>query len=339
MKRYKVNKLPVADLVSSLAEQMKTDFSARFGEHIVTLPTFVGEGYIRGLNFPNGVGLLEYNCTFNEETSIDFESQQIHPLKFIYCVEGKLCHRTSNQTKEHELDPLRHVIVGSSSNEGHHFRFQPKIKTRICSVEIDRLKYQRQIDFDLKDVNFEFYKILADVNAVNSVYHSGHYGLKIADIIKELDNFKETELIRTNFLGAKSLEIFSYMLMQYADDLNIIENKTIIRASEIKAIEDAVHHIQTNLGELGTIDEIGRFVGLNSQKLQEGFKILYNTTVHKFIQEKRLEYAVNLLRTEEHNITEIASIIGFSSRSHFAKIFKEKYGVNPKGYPPNKPND
>ena len=48
-----------------------------------------------------------------------------------------------------------------------------------------------------------------------------------------------------------------------------------------------------------------------------------------FIVEKRLEKAAQLLEQGNLNISEIVYSIGFTSRSYFSKIFKNRYGVSP----------
>ena len=45
-----------------------------------------------------------------------------------------------------------------------------------------------------------------------------------------------------------------------------------------------------------------------------------------------IEKAAELLKEGQLNITQISYEIGILSLSNFAKIFKEKYGVNPSEY-------
>jgi AraC family transcriptional regulator, transcriptional activator for feuABC-ybbA operon len=71
-------------------------------------------------------------------------------------------------------------------------------------------------------------------------------------------------------------------------------------------------------------------------KLQEGFKMLHDRTVSDFIRNVRLEKAEELISHSDLNISEIVYSIGFTSRSYFAKIFKEKFHCSPKTYQNNK---
>ncbi|MCJ7756714.1 MAG: AraC family transcriptional regulator, partial [Gillisia sp.] len=87
--------------------------------------------------------------------------------------------------------------------------------------------------------------------------------------------------------------------------------------------------ILANLGCNFTVESLAKEAGTNINKLQEGFIHEYNLTVNKYMQNKKLEAAKEMLLTSEKNISEIVTAIGLNNRSYFSKIFKEKYGVNP----------
>jgi len=52
-------------------------------------------------------------------------------------------------------------------------------------------------------------------------------------------------------------------------------------------------------------------------------------TIRHFINQKRIEYSVQLLRHSDKNIKEIASACGFSNISHFNRVFKLHTGKTP----------
>ena len=45
-----------------------------------------------------------------------------------------------------------------------------------------------------------------------------------------------------------------------------------------------------------------------------------------------MEYAAQMLRDSENNVTDIAAAVGISSLSHFIHKFKEHFGITPKEY-------
>nr|WP_262507883.1 AraC family transcriptional regulator [Wocania ichthyoenteri] len=69
--------------------------------------------------------------------------------------------------------------------------------------------------------------------------------------------------------------------------------------------------------------------GLAPDKLQKGFKYLFNKSVNVYITEKRLDKAAQLIYETDFNVSELVYSVGFSSRSYFSKIFKRYFGVLP----------
>ncbi len=79
-----------------------------------------------------------------------------------------------------------------------------------------------------------------------------------------------------------------------------------------------------------TIEELAKRVGINQQKLKAGFKKIYGQTIYRYLRNARLERARYLILEDKGSIREIAQMVGYSNQSHFARRFKEKFGVLPK---------
>ena len=88
-----------------------------------------------------------------------------------------------------------------------------------------------------------------------------------------------------------------------------------------------------------TIADICEQIGCSKSTLITGFKREYGTTVNNYITEVRLGEAVNMLKSGEKHIGEIASETGFSDQSYFSKVFSAKYGVPPSEYAGKKEPD
>ena len=53
---------------------------------------------------------------------------------------------------------------------------------------------------------------------------------------------------------------------------------------------------------------------------------------HDAADTKRLEYSPALLRSSKLNVTEVAFESGFEDVSHFSRVFKARFGVQPMSY-------
>ncbi len=104
----------------------------------------------------------------------------------------------------------------------------------------------------------------------------------------------------------------------------------MLRRSDVEKVKRAADLVHADLSQNYSVDFLAKEVGTNVNKLQEGFKYMFNLTVNKYIQQAKLETAKELLTTTEYNISQVVDLIGLNNRSYFSKIFKERYGVKPK---------
>ena len=88
-------------------------------------------------------------------------------------------------------------------------------------------------------------------------------------------------------------------------------------------------HIDTNL----TLKDISKNLDIHPSYLSREFsKYFDNLSFGDYIRKLRIEKAVELLKTSNYSLTEIAYLTGFSDQSHFTRIFKLNTGKNPSAY-------
>ena len=85
MKDLYVKSLPLKDVILDLSKEFSCGIIEHCDEFILEIPKEFGNGFIRGINFGKGLGVIEYNCSFKEDLQIHFSLSQVHPLKFIFC--------------------------------------------------------------------------------------------------------------------------------------------------------------------------------------------------------------------------------------------------------------
>jgi len=332
MKVYTINSLKVKDILNELSELMNASLKENFTEYILEIPEELGTGEIQGVNFPNGVGMLSFKGKFTHNTAINFRSEQVHPLKFIYIVMGNLIHSTKPDAERKNLEELQSAIISTAANAGHIYKFKENEEFFFQSVEIDRKKFQSHFDYQLEKLPPYFHEIFADTKGENELFYKSNYSLQISEIIRDIENFKKEGFIRINYIGAKSLEILAAMLSQYEDDTKNTPDQKIIRKSDVKIIHNIADYIKDNYGEFKNIDELSKMFSINKGKIQQGFQIQFQQTVNEYLNTVRLNKAIELLNEGEKNISEIVYTLGLSSRSYFSKIFKERFKILPSEY-------
>ncbi len=328
--RIDVKTLPVIEIIEDIAAVIGAEIENGNGEYVMNIPENLGEGSIRGASFDTGMGVITYNCKFYEDAEIHFSLNSVHPLKFIFCSEGSVGHSFQSQEKINTIETYQNIIVSSSGYDGHVLYFKANIPTHVSSLEIIRSAFSSRSNHNFKDLDPTLKDLFKDSVSEKQFYYQGNYSIKAADLMEEIDTRNYTGFLRSLFLEGKAFEMLVIQIAQYQDDEAEDKLPQILRKSDIEKVDYVVKRIQGDLGSNLTVEALAKEAGTNVNKLQEGFKYVYNLTVNKYMQHKKLEAAKEMLMNSEKNISEIVVSIGLNNRSYFSKIFKEKYGVNPK---------
>ena len=62
------------------------------------------------------------------------------------------------------------------------------------------------------------------------------------------------------------------------------------------------------------------------------FRAVFGETPHRYLQRRRVERAMYLLRTTDRNVTDVCMAVGFSSLGTFSRTFRVVVGETPSSY-------
>ena len=108
--------------------------------------------------------------------------------------------------------------------------------------------------------------------------------------------------------------------------------KVRIGKNPTKLTTDVANYIQHHLSEPITTESIANDLYLSRSHLSRQFKAETGMTLTDFILNEKTEEAKRLLRYTDKSLSSIASYLGFSSQSHFARVFKKYSGRTPGEY-------
>ena len=97
-------------------------------------------------------------------------------------------------------------------------------------------------------------------------------------------------------------------------------------------IEQIKKYILDHLTEKICIKNIAELIGLNSVYCGALFKEYENCTIIEYINQMRINKALELLQFESFNISQIAYQTGFEDIYYFSRVFKQIKGVSPSEY-------
>ena len=115
--------------------------------------------------------------------------------------------------------------------------------------------------------------------------------------------------------------------------MQIVSTDLGIQSKEEKFLQQATKAVLDNISnaQFG-VNQFAREVGKSNSQLYRELMALTGQSPNDFIRNIRLQYASELLRKHAGNVSEVASSVGFSNLSYFAKCFRQKFNVVPSAY-------
>ena len=199
-----------------------------------------------------------------------------------------------------------------------------------------------------RDVPYERIVIWLNKNFLNTLC-TEHANLKRCFEDEEKENVIRTDVeaqqsIRAILNKLLKLENYSGMGLEllyraYVTELLILLNNLLffnterfnISFEKSNLIEEMIDYINSHLEETITIEELSQQFYLSRFHLLREFKKYSGTTLHKFIVQKKLILAKELI-LQGIPINQVYERCGFGDYSNFFRAFKNEYGVTPKQF-------
>ena len=78
-----------------------------------------------------------------------------------------------------------------------------------------------------------------------------------------------------------------------------------------------------------SLDELAYLSGRSLSSFKREFQDIYGEPPARWIREKRLSKAHEMLRSSNLSVADVAYSLGFENPTHFSRIFKQQYGIAP----------
>ncbi len=100
--------------------------------------------------------------------------------------------------------------------------------------------------------------------------------------------------------------------------------------SERDRVVEAAGLLTGDLVSPPPLHELAGLVGLNRNKLQQGFRKMFGVSVYKYLSRCRMQEAYRLFCETDMNVSQAASAVGYSNYSHFSRAYDKVFGILPK---------
>lgn len=330
MPDIKIKGSEIENIVDSLSSIVDKKEYSNDNYVSINLKNECGKGGISIIKISEFITSINFDLTFYKDQNISFNSNSSHHIDFIYCLEGHLKQKLLNQTKLEPISFRQNSIFGRAPKTKNVITFLGDVHVKACVVIFKNENVLRIVNEHKEvDLRATAVKELSNSFEQKDFSYLGRICFKPAIYAKELfcsNNVSSPDLL---FAEAAILNIMASQWEKHIEDSNSEEADAPLRQSELDQIIAVESFIISNISENLSIDRLVNISGLNPAKLQLGFNYLFNTTISSYVREKRLDKAAQLIQETDYNVSELVYSIGFSSRSYFSKIFKQRFGVLP----------
>lgn len=222
------------------------------------------------------------------------------------CAEGVVCKKTGLSNCKEEVETV----------DIYSFRFSSTYLQQFASTKAAISEAERYLSFE-HDQTISHLIPLCNKNRV---------------ILASLFNHKYTGSLENIYLNSQIQFLLVYSmdcLFGEGDRDKVYQCKFLEDERGRSAITQAREILLQHIGDPITIKELARKVATNECYLKKGFKEMFGTTIFDFYQSQRMEHAKYLLYDKGLSVTDVSSLLGYSSISHFSTAFKKHTGIKP----------
>ena len=97
----------------------------------------------------------------------------------------------------------------------------------------------------------------------------------------------------------------------------------------------ALDYVESNLRASLTAEDIAKSLYVSAGSLQKRFKREIGLPIGKYITNRVMFLAEQMLHTHEYSIKEISDSLGFCDQFYFSRVFTATYGISPTQYKKN----
>jgi AraC family transcriptional regulator, exoenzyme S synthesis regulatory protein ExsA len=140
--------------------------------------------------------------------------------------------------------------------------------------------------------------------------------------------FQNEELVSDELLKLKVKELI--LLLAKTDNVEMITQLLAGLFSPTRYTLKEI--IEANVYSNLSIDELAKLANISTSTFKREFTKIYQQSPGRYIKERKLSRAADLLLKTDRRISDIAFDCGFVEVAHFSRSFQKRYGVSPSNY-------
>ncbi|PBQ33534.1 AraC family transcriptional regulator [Sphingobacteriaceae bacterium] len=134
--------------------------------------------------------------------------------------------------------------------------------------------------------------------------------------------------VSLKMMKVKLEELLLYISEHYPGQIQTLQNLSQREDTEL-LIRQAV---SANIDSRTSVAELAFLCNMSLSTFKRRFVKIYQTSPNKWLIDKRMQKAANILKQGEQTASQIYLDLGYENLSSFVQSFKQVYGVTPKQY-------
>lgn len=138
--------------------------------------------------------------------------------------------------------------------------------------------------------------------------------------------FNQSDSISDGLVGVKFMELLFHLAETNTNLLQQLLHPHPTERSQIAQI------VEENVTNPVSIEDLAYLSGRSLSTFKREFRALYNSSPLRWIRNRRLDLASQLLLETTQSVTDICYACGFENTTHFSKVFKLRFELSPTEY-------
>ena len=227
-----------------------------------------------------------------------------------------------------ELSPYRRLSAGDIQTiVGGNYRYRALIHKRIpvhsVGIEILPAYYE---DFLKKQYPDDYFNLPA---AFQSVDQATDFPA-MSELLFEVENYRGSGMAASLFFDAKVTEAISLVVDAWKKQSQKRERP--LSAEDAEGLQNVTSYIADHYAFDTPLERLANIACMSESKLKSCFKRQFGCSVTQYIQGRRMSQAEHLLIDTDFTMGQIAQMIGYTTSSRFAELFKKSTGILPIEY-------
>lgn len=250
-----------------------------------------------------------------------------HPeLELVFVLEGFGKRIIGNKVEPFESGDM--VFIGSNVphvwlSDNSYYQENSNLHSRVIVTYFNPVIFQ------------QFFDAVKEFNGIKKTMLQASKGIRILGETRNIIARKLIALSSEN--GFEKINSFLQILniISVSNDKYCILNNGVSKNDSFESdrLVDVIKFVQANLDEHITLRKIAEIACMTEQSFCRFFKSRLKMNFFQYLEVQRMKHACDLLiQSSDKPIAEIAFECGYTSSSHFCKVFKDNYNQSPSQY-------